>query len=239
MMNLGLLLALLCSMASGQRFLRQGFSNRMDSDFQGEMKLDENDSLSGLTREMFLMQNVDWELEPPSLEHILDPKLKKHIRRYMNQPIQLKLMRKKGRYGLRAVGYLNDGKMLRAFWREGTSGIRTLKSTEFLEVPYDEAVRSRLFNVEFEVQLPPMKKGSKDLPSVVYQIPMEAGSMNPKAMVPRGAGKVVVYPTGHEKSVAFEAGRGYIGISMRAGLIDPSWAKGRAIFRKGRSTGLI
>jgi hypothetical protein len=224
---------------SGQRFLREGFSSRMESDFKGEMKLDENDSLSGLSREMYLMQNVEWELEPPSLENIVDPKLRKHIQKYMKQPVQLKLLRKQGKYGLRAVGYLNNGKKLRAFWRQGASGIRTLKSAEFLEVPYDEAVRSRLFNVEFEVQLPPLNKGSKDLPSVVYQIPMEAGSMNPKAMVPRGAGKVVVYPAGHEKSLAFEAGRGYIGIAMRAGLVDPSWAKGRAFVRQGRSNGII
>ena len=46
---------------SAQRFLREGFSNSMDNDFKGEMKLDENELASGMTREMYLMQEIDWE----------------------------------------------------------------------------------------------------------------------------------------------------------------------------------
>ena len=107
-----------------------------------------------------------------------------------------------------------------------------------MEASYDSAVRSRLTTVEFEVVLPPMAKKSKKLPTVVYTIAVEPGSMNPKAIVPRGAGKIKIYPEGRS-SEPIEAGPGNIGLSMRAGLVDPAWAKGKAVFRKGRPAGVI
>jgi hypothetical protein len=222
--------------ASAQRFLRS--SGQSDTDFRGEMALDTNEALSGMTREMFLMQDVEWELEPPVLEGV-DRKLQRHIQKYLANPVQLKLHKKKGKYGMRAIGKMSDGKKLRAFWRQGSAAAHQLKTSEFLEASYDEAVRSRLFTVEFEILLPPLTKGSNALPSVVYQIPVEPGSMNAKSMVPRGAGKVKVYPVGHDAGPAVDAGKGNVGISMRAGLVDPGWAKGRAVFRPGRSLGLL
>ena len=220
----------------GQRFLKP-VSGQMDSDFRGEMKLDENEALSGMTREMFLMQDVDWELQPPKLEaQKLDRKLRNHIGKYFSSPMHMKLLKKKGKFGLRAIGQTDNGKKLRAFWRQGV--VETKKASDFLTVSYDEAVRSRLFAVEFEVQLPPLKRGSKTLPSVVYQIPLEPGSLNAKSMVPRCTGSVRVYPEGRSVP-AIEAGTCNAGISMKPGIVDPSWAKGRPIFRKGRSTGLM
>jgi hypothetical protein len=224
--------------AQAQRFLREGFSNQMESDFRGEMKLDENEALSGMTREMFLIQDLEWELEPPMIKANLDGKLQRHMRKYLDAPIQLKLLKNKGKYGLRAVGVLPNGQKLRGFWRQGSPSQMQLKASDFLEASYDDAVRSRLFVVDFEIQLPPLGKG-KGLPSVVYQVAVEPGSMNPKAYIPRGSGRILVYPSGHEQSSCVDAGTCNVGVSMRAGLVDPTWARGRPFFRKGRSPGLI
>jgi hypothetical protein len=232
---LSLCLILLPSIAA-QRFLRS--SDAMESDFRGEMKLDENEGLSGMTREMFLMQDINWELQPPILSAALESKMRSHIRKYLSKPVQLKLLKKQGKYGLRAVGVTGNGQKLRAFWRQGVAGKDRAKASDFLEVSYDTAVRSRLFTVEFEVQLPPLP-GSKELPSVVFQIPVEPGNMNPKAMVARGAGTVRVYPAGRSEEPLDDVGICRAGAAMRAGLVDRGWAKGLTVFRKGRSVGIV
>jgi len=232
---LGIFLITSLDAVSAQRFLREGFSNQMDSDFKAETQLDENEAMQGMTREMFLMQDQEWELQPPQLE-MENPALQHHIQKYLKKPLQLRLMKRKGKYGLRAVGRMQDGKKVRAFWRQGVA--KQIKASDFLEVPYDEAVRSRLFLVEFEVQLP--GKNKKSPVSVVYQVPLESGTMNPKAMVPRGTAHVRVYPDGNTKDDCLEAGKCNVGVvSMRPGLVDPSWAKGRPVFRKGRPAGII
>ncbi|GKY92280.1 hypothetical protein MPSEU_000199100 [Mayamaea pseudoterrestris] len=233
---------LLLPSASAQRFLK---SDQMDKDLKNEMSYNSdeyNDSMSGMNREMFLMQKLKWEIEPPQLlatSQSLDPKLKQHIKKYLGSaPVELKLQSKKGQYGLRAVGLLENGKKLRAFWRQSPASAR-LKAGDFMKSSYDDAVRSRLFVVEFEMQLPPIGK-SKVLPSVVYQVAVESGSMNPKAVITRGSGKVLLYPGGHDANLQrIEAGTCNVGVSMKAGLIDPNWARGRPFFRKGRSPGLI
>eukprot|EP00525_Craspedostauros_australis_P005717 CAMPEP_0198128204 /NCGR_PEP_ID=MMETSP1442-20131203/48802_1 /TAXON_ID= /ORGANISM="Craspedostauros australis, Strain CCMP3328" /LENGTH=115 /DNA_ID=CAMNT_0043788315 /DNA_START=36 /DNA_END=383 /DNA_ORIENTATION=- len=113
---------------------------------------------------------------------------------------------------------------------------------------YDEAVRTRLPALEFEVQLPPIagaaRKGKKKLPSVICSVIVEQGAINKKAMIPRGSGKVSVLPTGRSASEAvdmqtIQAGRTHVTIPMKAGLVDPSWARGRSIFRRGRPTGSV
>jgi len=243
-----LLLCVVNQGVDGQRFLREGFSNQMESDFRGEMKLEDNEALSGMTREMFLMQDNDWELEPPVLkEGVIDSKLEGHIRKYLKAPIKLKLLKKKGKYGLRAVGLTENGQKLRAFWRQSAPSQRSsVKTSDFLSASYDDAVRSRLFMVEFEVQLPPLVKkrnARSPLPSVVYQIAVEPGSLNPKAMIPRGSGKVRVYPEGRNEDSASlcieDVGTCNIGLPMKAGLVDPTWPRGRPFFAKGRSPGVI
>ena len=255
----------------GQRFLRQGFSN--NEDFGSEMKLDENDSNNAfdMTREMFLMQDLMWQIQPPIVplqlqQKIHDPLLRKHIQKYIkNQPIDIRLLKKRGKFGLRAVGRTADGKKLRAFWRQsivppggpqppppskaGSSSPPQQRGINFLKASYDDACRTRLFTVEFELQLPPVSKKERNiLPSVIYQLSLEPGSMNPKALVPRSAGRVYIYPTGRKamsgnmdsKNEKIEIGKAYISAApMKPGIVDPSWAKGRPIFRKGRNSGLM
>lgn len=268
-----LILATTYQTVHGQRFLRQGFSN--NEDFGSEMKLDESDSNNAfdMTREMFLMQDLLWQIQPPIVplqlqQKISNPILRNHIQKYINtnQPIDVRLLKKRGKFGLRAVGRTADGKKLRAFWRQSVvppvgpppppSSSTSVKSPpqrgiDFLKASYDDACRTRLFTVEFELQLPPVSKKEKNiLPSIIYQVSLEPGSMNPKALVPRSAGRVYVYPTGRTISATagstnakpdkIEVGKAYISAApMKPGIVDPSWAKGRPIFRKGRNSGLM
>ena len=218
-----------------QRFLREGFSNQMESDFRSEAALEDNQALSGMTREMFLMQDLEWEVEPPTQLNLNDRGLKRHVEKYIQHPIHLKLMKRPGKHGLRAVGTTDNGKRLRGFWRQGTVSHR-LKASELLEASYDDAVKSRLFLVEFELQLPQYKKKQ---PAVVYQVAVEGGGMNPKAMVPRGDGVVKIYPARDQEGRAVVAGRAPVGLRMKAGLVDPSWSRGRNILRIGKSVGFI
>ena len=245
---LAFLYSTLTSSAAAQRFLRDGFSSTMDSEFQAEMGMDDTSAaIPGMTREMMGMQNVEWELTPPSsLANVIsqNPQLAKHVQKYLhNQPISLKLTKRRGgTLGLRALGVTANGKKLRAFWRPAQSrpGQKTPTSTDFLTISYDEAVRSRLSGVEIEVQLP---RFQKHVPSLVYHVSMESGLMNPKAVVTRGDGIVQMYPARDVKDAAksdcVDVGTGKIGLKMKAGIVDPSWARGRSILRKGRSAGYV
>lgn len=232
------------STCTAQRFMRQGLSN--NEDFGAEMKLDESEGAVDMSREMFLMKDMEWEIQPIENLAVQDPAVQKHIQKYLARPVELKLFKKRGKYGLRAVGRTATGQKLRAFWRQaGNSDSdgrpRLARSSDFLTASYDDAVRARLFTVEFELQLPPVKKGSKGaLPSVVYQFSVEPGSMNPKALVPRGVGRVSVFPAGRSSEKETDAGSAMVGaVRMKPGLVDPGWAKGRPIFRRGRKSGLM
>lgn len=211
----------------------------MGNDARNELKLEDNESAGGMSREMYLMKELEWQLHPADFSSIKDTRLRHHIESFLKQPLQLKLSPRKGKYGLRAMGKLPSGKKLRGFWRQ--TGGTALKSGDFLSSSYDDAVRTRLSTLEFEVQLPPLKN-SKVLPSVIYSVVVEPGSMNAKAIVPRGAGRVRVLPKGHgpnDKDESLTLGKTHVSIPMRAGIVDPSWAKGRAVFRKGRPTGVV
>lgn len=232
---------LLVNQVSAQRFLREGFSNQMESDFKGEMKLEENESASGMTREMFLMKDLDWELQPVDFKNVKDMQMRRHLESFFSEPVTMKLSARKGKYGLRAVGQLHSGKRLRAFWRQVGANPR-VKTSDLLSTSYEEALRTRLSVVEFEVQLPPTNRKSKVLPSVVFSVPVEPGTMNAKAIIPRGSGTIRVLPRGRgmdETNPSQQVGKGFVSLPMRAGLVDPGWAKGRSIFRRGRSTGAI
>ena len=230
-----LVLLTLLTGAYAQRFLREGFSNQMESDFRSEAALEDNQALSGMTREMFLMQDLEWEVEPPTKLELKDRGLKRHVEKYVNHPIHLKLMKRQGKHGLRAIGTTDDGKKLKGFWRQGNAGNR-LKASELLNASYDDAVKSRLFLVEFELLLPHYKRKQ---PSVVYQVAVEGGGMNPKAMVPRGGGTIKVYPTRETGTPPIIAGNGPVGLRMKAGIVDPSWSRGRNILRIGKTTGFV
>lgn len=212
----------------------------MGSDARNELKLEDNESANGMSREMYLMKSIDWELHPTDFSGIKDASLRRHVESFFKQPVVMKLSPRKGKHGLRAMGQLPSGKRLRGFWRQ--VGGMPLKSSDFLTASYDDAVRTRLSILEFEVQLPPLNKKTKTLPSVIYSVAVEPGSMNAKSIVPRGAGIVRVLPHGHSPSAKEESlhlGKAHVGLPMKAGIVDPGWARGRAVFRKGRSTGMV
>lgn len=218
--------------------LREGFSSKVGSDARNKMK-DEAGAANGMTREMFLMKDKTWELQPVDFSCINDLKLRRHCQKFLSRPVQMKLSNRKGKFGLRAQGQLKSGKRLRGFWRQSTP---SAKGEDFLKLSYDEAVKQRLTSIEFEVQLPPTDKKSRKLPTVIYSIVVESGAMNPKAIVPRGAGNVRVLPEGHcdeEEVDTLNAGKAHISLPMKSGIIDPGWAKGRLVFRKGRPTGPV
>jgi hypothetical protein len=243
------------SSVRAQRFMRQGFSGQ--EDFGSEMKLEDSEGAVDMTREMFLMQDLQWYLQPlDDYSHIQDRALRRHIMHHLqNKPVALKLLKKRGKLGLRAVGRTESGRKLRAFWRPAPEPPRG--SINFLEATYDEACRARLFTVEFEVQLPALKRskaisnGGGDpalsLPSLVYQLSVEPGSVNVKALVPRSSARVLVYPSGRKGSSpgagrmpSIPVGTAHVTVApIKSGLIDTSWAKGRPIFRKGRNSGLM
>jgi hypothetical protein len=220
-------------------FLREGFSSKVGADARAKMKLDDAGAANGLSREMFLMRDKQWEIQPADFSPVKNRTLRRHCVRYLNKPVRMKLSGKRGKYGLKAQGTLPNGKRLRAFWREAPP---TSEGIDFLKNKYDDAVRRRLTTIEFEVQLPPTDKKSKVLPSVIYSVAVEAGSMNPKIMVPRGSGSVRILPKGHVdggKALSLEVGKAFVTVPMRNGVVDHGWARGRTIFRKGRTVGIV
>jgi hypothetical protein len=234
-----LLLTILQKEAVGN-FLREGFSSKVGNDARTRMKLDDAGASSGMTRDMFLMKDKQWELQPIDFSSIKNVRLRRHCEKYLNRPVIMRLSSRKGKYGLRAMGELQSGQRLRGFWRQAGS---RAKGNDFLKLAYDDAVKQRLTTIEFEVQLPPTNKTSRALPTVIYSIAMEPGAMNQKAVVPRGGGSVRILPNGHgegeESATIGVRGKAFVCIPMKSGLVDPGWAKGRTVFRRGRSVGPV
>lgn len=219
-------------------FLREGFNSKVGADARAKMKLDDPGLANGLSRAMFLMKDKQWEIQPADFSLVKDRKLRRHCKKYLNKPIKMKLTGVQGNYGRKAQGVLPDGKRLRALWREALPADDT--TIDVLKDRYDEAVRQRMTTIEFEIQLPPTDKKSKTLPIVIYSVAVEAGSMNPKIMVPRGSGYVRILPKGRaDKTLSMELGKAFVTIPMKSGIVDPGWARGRTIFRKGRPVGLV
>lgn len=123
--------------------------------------------------------------------------------------------------------------------------------------------------VELEVLLPKTKKQVMSNnkggppPSIVYRVPIQTGHVNPMGMVSKSRATVTLYPygrtlasTGSSSSntaaaaasrderggggdLAIPLGLTNVHLPLGPGLVDPSWAKGRKLFWKGRSVGLV
>jgi len=239
-----LLLAVLVSLCHTTQargaFMRDGFNAGMDREFFPENQ--EIDDSGGMTQEMLMMKNQEWQLDPIDFSKVKDKKLKKHLQGLLSKPTRVKVTNlplKKG-LGYRAMGKTASGRKLRAAWRSGTRR-NEIKNKDIIHEPYDEAVRRRqgASHVNIELMLPPMK-GSKDLPSLVYDVVVERGSVNPEAIITRNEGKVTLYPTGYKnKTDKVDVGDARASMPMKAGLVDSAWARGRITFRKGRSVGQV
>lgn len=220
--------------------MRDGFNAGMDREFSPENQ--EIDDSGGMTQEMLMMKNQEWQLDPIDFSKVPNGKLKKHLQGLLNKPTRVKVTNlplKKG-LGYRAMGKTANGRKLRAAWRAGTRR-NEIKNKDIVHEPYDEAVRRRqgASHVNIELMLPPVK-GCKDLPSLVYDVVVERGSVNPEAIITRNEGRVTLYPKGYKnKADKVDVGHARASMPMKAGLVDPAWARGRTIFRKGRSVGEV
>merc|ERR1712232_562612 len=87
---------------------------------KAEMEL-EGAELGGLSREMFLMKDKNWELLPPDMQGV-SGNIRNHVLKYLNDPLKLSLQTKKGKYGMRAIGKTESGQKLRAYWRQSPPG---------------------------------------------------------------------------------------------------------------------
>lgn len=100
-----------------------------------------------------------------------------------------------------------------------------------------------------EVFLPKTKACKGGNPLVTYSIPFGVGTTSPKTKVPQANGVVTVYPNGRKKSgttalddvgsQGIEVGRTSLHLKAGSGLVDPSWARGRRYFWKGRDVGTL
>lgn len=175
------------------------------------------------------------------LDKVRDKALRRHLTSFLQKPISFKLTNnqapKRGGNTYRAVVKTSAGEKLRGYWKRGPDQ-ESLRPRDLLELSYDEALRRRGTvgtHVDFEVQLPPLKGF---LPSVVYSVVLGTGNSNREASVVKSVGIVKIFPKGLEGK-GFNMGRTHVGVPMRSGLVDPSWAKGKKIFRKGRSIGQV
>ena len=102
---------------------------------------------------------------------------------------------------------------------------------------------------------------SRPPPSVVYRVPIQSGHVNPLGMTSKCRALVTFYPRGrtvvssssssasgsssnnnsndNNNDVGINLGLTNIHLPLGPGLVDPSWSKGRKIFWKGRSVGLV
>ena len=114
---------------------------------------------------------------------------------------------------------------------------------------------SSSYNGKVEAGRPP--------PSVVYRVPIQSGHVNPMGMTSKCRALVTLYPRGRTVSsassssatgsssssssssnnsnddVVINLGLTNIHLPLGPGLVDPSWSKGRKVFWKGRSVGLV
>ncbi|KAL7504078.1 hypothetical protein ACHAXN_002467 [Cyclotella atomus] len=138
--------------------------------------------------------------------------------------------------------------------------IRKEIGTNTLKDNYEDCLK-RVYGkyIELEVLLPKTKKSSRKSgppPSLVYRVPITTGSVNPFGMVSKSRATVTLYPKGRtlnvnnpaasantnaggEKDVAIPVGLVNVHVPLGSGLVDPSWVRGKKLFWKGRSVGLV
>lgn len=140
---------------------------------------------------------------------------------------------------------------LRSVWyvasdRASSQPSSTRQQTEdLLTKSYDENT-SQFHPSHFvlEVFLPKNRACKGGNPVIKYSIPMGAGTTSPKSRVSQSNGVVTIFPTGRkrqggESSEAIEVGSTSLHLNKGASLIDPTWARGRKYFWKGRKVGQV
>ena len=140
---------------------------------------------------------------------------------------------------LRSVWYLSTESVV-----SQTSAVRQ-KNEDLLTKSYDENT-SHFHPSHFvlEVFLPKTRACKGGNPLITYTIPMGTGTTSPKSRVSQSNGKITVYPNGRKKkggeaNEAIEVGPTSLHLNVGPPLVDPTWARGRQYFWKGRSVGQV
>lgn len=148
------------------------------------------------------------------------------------------------------------------FNEENSSSGRNIKKEigkNVVEDSYEDCLK-RLYGkyVELEVLLPRSSKKGGILggppASLVYRVPINKGQVNPFGMVAKSRATVTLYPKGRTLAAANASGRDAssaprdlaiplgltnVHLPLGPGLVDPTWARGKKVFWKGRSVGLV
>lgn len=216
----------------------------MEKNFEREAKAPSGSVFdSAMTSDMNAANGNVFQLDAftQGLDQVKDAALKRHLQKFLSKPLTFKLSNakatKRGGNTYRAMAKTASGIKLRGYWTRGAE-TETLKSREILDISYDEAMRRRGqagSQVDFEVQLPPLKGF---LPSVVYSVVLGTGGQSQDTSVSKTISLVKIHPKGLEAK-GFNLGKTHVCTPMRAGIVDPGWAKGRTIFRQGRSVGHV
>lgn len=143
---------------------------------------------------------------------------------------------------------------LRSVWFIGSeralaqSGAASSQQDDLLTKSYEDNC-SKLYPSHFvlEVFLPKNRACKGGNPLITYAIPFGPGTTSPKSKVSQANGVVTVYPNGRKKKQsgnvgqdeAIEIGKTALHLNSGPSLVDPSWAKGRMNFRKGRAVGQL
>jgi hypothetical protein len=194
---------------------------------------------TSMTKEMTNMQSKVWKLDPIPLDKIKDRHLRAHLSNFVNKPLEIKLLGRAAKTnGFRALCKKADGTKLRATWKRGSNGA-AMTQADLLTVDFDSAKirKAGTTVVDMEVTLPPLA-GRKELPQVVYSVAVGAGASNQDSTVTKSLASITFLPRGAGHK-AYPLGQVYVSAPMGSAIVDPSWVKGKTIFRKGRSAGRI
>jgi hypothetical protein len=195
---------------------------------------------TSMTKEMTKMQSKVWKVDPIPLHKIKDRRLRAHLSKFVNKPLEIKLLGRAASKtnAFRAICKRPDGTKLRATWKRGTNGA-ALTQADLMTTDYDSAKirKAGVTVVDLEVTLPPLA-GRKELPQVVYTLAVGPGASNPESTITKSLATITFLPRGHGHK-SYPLGQAYVTAPMGAAIVDSSWVKGKTIFRKGRSVGHI
>ena len=137
----------------------------------------------------------------------------------------------------------------------GPGGGGKSTASPLMKLDFDEASLTAHPRMEVEITLPRLRKSGKN-PTVLYTFPISEGNLGDgSTYVPASSGTVKVFPNGRvrkevdpfskdalkeaEEVGAIDVGKASIHASAGQGLVDPSWARGRAVWRRGRAVGVL
>lgn len=188
-------------------------------------------------------QNKQWHLFPPidNFSKLKDGKLRRHIRSYFGKPIEIELERENSDEVQRraVIGTLKPGKYLLGHWGVESRDVDDERPSNVLLDSYDVVRQSMFTPMQVKFKLPPINKRSTDSIYVVWSITLDPSEILPECAKP-GSGvvvKVVKEPINNPPEVLYQ-GSSFAAFSAKTGVVDHSWAKGRAFFRRGRTLGV-